>query len=243
MFLESTKMFEDLRDTSGNSAAEFQFSAGPASTVRREAEARLPTEFGTFRLIGYRSLTSNEEFVVLVLGQLDPEIPALVRIHSQCLTGDVFGSTKCDCGQQLKAAMALISKENRGVIIYQQQEGRGIGIMNKIRAYGLQDRGADTIEANELLGLAPDLRRYDQCAEILRDLGLGKIRMISNNPEKISTLQHGGLEVVERVPLRIKFHRSLMRYLKTKREEMGHLLELPGDLYEKNSRRGEAVGN
>jgi 3,4-dihydroxy 2-butanone 4-phosphate synthase/GTP cyclohydrolase II len=196
-------------------------------SVERVAEANLPTELGEFRIIGYRSLISDEEFVVLKRGSLRAEKPTLVRIHSQCITGDLFGSTKCDCGQQLKAAMRLIAEENRGVIVYQQQEGRGIGIINKIRAYGLQDAGADTIEANERLGLEVDLRRYEQCAEILRDLGLRRVRLISNNPEKIRAIKKCGLEMVERVPLAVKYHYSLRRYLKTKRARMGHMIDLP----------------
>lgn len=210
-------------------------------TVERVAEARLPTEMGEFRLIGYRSLISNEEFVVIARGQFRADRPALVRIHSQCLTGDVFGSTKCDCGQQLKAAMKLIADENSGAIVYQQQEGRGIGIINKIRAYALQDAGADTIEANRRLGLPVDLRRYEECAEILADLGLRRIKRMSNNPEKIEALKRGGLEIVESVPLHIKFHRSLARYLRTKRDQMGHLINLPEDIYERaRSCGGEA---
>ena len=202
-------------------------------TIQRVAEARLPTEMGEFRLIGYRSPASWEEFVVVTRGVLRAEKPTLVRIHSQCLTGDVFGSTKCDCGQQLKTAMKLIAAKNCGAIVYQQQEGRGIGIINKIRAYALQDEGADTIEANQQLGLAVDPRRYEQCAEILSDLGLHRVRLISNNPEKIDAMKRCGLEIVERVPLEIKFHRSLARYLKTKREEMGHLISLPEEVYER----------
>lgn len=202
-------------------------------TIERVAQARLPTEMGEFRLIGYRSIKSGEEFVVLSKGRLRRERPTLARIHSQCMTGDVFGSTKCDCGQQLKTAMKLIAAENCGAIVYQQQEGRGIGIINKIRAYALQDAGADTIEANQQLGLAVDLRRYEQCAEILSDLGLHRVRLISNNPDKIEAVKRCGLEIVERVPLEIKFHRSLARYLKTKREEMGHLINLPEEVYER----------
>ena len=201
-------------------------------TIESVAEAKLPTKFGEFRIIGYRSLVSDEEFVVLTRGVFAPGSPALVRIHSQCLTGDVFGSIKCDCGQQLEAAMKMIAEDGCGAIVYQQQEGRGIGILNKIRAYALQDSGADTIEANERLGLEVDLRRYEQCAEILLDLGLNCVRLMSNNPEKIRTLRNCGLEIVERVPLLIKYHQNLARYLKTKRDEMGHLINLPSALYD-----------
>jgi 3,4-dihydroxy 2-butanone 4-phosphate synthase/GTP cyclohydrolase II len=197
-----------------------------SKTVNRVAEARLPTDFGEFRIIGYRSLNSNEEFVVLVQGELRKDRPSLVRIHSQCLTGDVFGSTKCDCGQQLRKAMELIERGGSGVIVYQQQEGRGIGIINKIRAYALQDEGADTIEANQKLGLAVDLRCYDQCAEILRHLGLNSVRLMSNNPEKIPALEKMGLTVVERVSLVTPPTDAARTYLRTKKEKMGHLLEL-----------------
>jgi 3,4-dihydroxy 2-butanone 4-phosphate synthase/GTP cyclohydrolase II len=190
------------------------------------AEARLPTEFGEFRIIGYRSLNSTEEFVALARGELRGECPTLVRIHSQCMTGDVFGSTKCDCGRQLRAAMELIASEGRGAIVYQQQEGRGIGILNKIRAYALQDEGADTIEANERLGLEVDLRRYDQCAEILLDLGLRRVRVMSNNPAKIRALGQSGLSVVARVRLEVSPTDAASHYLRTKKERMGHLLEM-----------------
>src|SRR5687768_10154546 len=164
-----------------------------SATVKRVATARLPTDYGEFHLVGYRSLNSDEEFVVLVRGDVESKSAPLVRIHSQCLTGDVFGSIKCDCGQQLRTALKLIAGEGCGAIVYQQQEGRGIGIINKIRAYALQDAGADTIEANERLGLAVDLRCYEQCAEILHDLGLRRIRLMSNNPEKIRSLKNYGL--------------------------------------------------
>jgi 3,4-dihydroxy 2-butanone 4-phosphate synthase/GTP cyclohydrolase II len=193
-------------------------------TVERVAEARLPTEFGEFCIIGYRSLNSTEEFVALARGGLRGECPTLVRIHSQCMTGDVFGSVKCDCGRQLRAAMELIASEGRGAIVYQQQEGRGIGIINKIRAYALQDEGADTIEANELLGLDVDMRRYDQCAEILLDLGLRRVRVMSNNPAKIQALKRAGMEVIERVALEVEPHDGFANYLKTKKERMGHLI-------------------
>jgi 3,4-dihydroxy 2-butanone 4-phosphate synthase/GTP cyclohydrolase II len=214
-------------------AARCQAGAFPApgrnaapSTVERVAEARLPTELGEFRIVGYRSLASGEEFVALVRGDLRRDRPTLVRIHSQCMTGDVFGSVKCDCGRQLRAAMELVAAEGHGAIVYQQQEGRGIGILNKIRAYALQDRGADTIEANELLGLEADLRRYDQCAEVLLDLGLGRVRVMSNNPEKLRALERNGLEVAERVPLPVEPHESFAKYLRTKKERMGHLVEV-----------------
>jgi len=193
-------------------------------TVERLAEAQLPTEFGEFRIVGYRSTISNEEFVVLVRGEVQSEHSTLIRIHSQCMTGDVFGSIKCDCGRQLRAAMELINQEGRGVIIYQQQEGRGIGIMNKIRAYALQDEGADTIEANLRLGLEIDQRCYEQCAEIFLDLGLRQVRVMSNNPRKIQVLEECGLEVIERIPLEIPPTAAALRYLRTKKEKMGHLL-------------------
>ena len=163
-------------------------------SVERVAVANLPTEFGEFKIAGYRSLISDEEFVVLFKGEMLREVPTLVRIHSQCLTGDVFGSTKCDCGQQLQQTLRLIQEEGRGAVVYQQQEGRGIGIINKIRAYSLQDAGADTVEANEQLGLAVDLREYRQCAEVLFELGLCHVRVISNNPLKLRALEEAGLK-------------------------------------------------
>ena len=193
-------------------------------SVERVATANLPTESGDFKIAGYRSLTSNEEFVALIKGELSPDIPTLVRIHSQCLTGDVFGSTKCDCGLQLKRAMELIQAEGRGVIVYQQQEGRGIGIINKIRAYALQDEGADTVEANEELGFAVDSRSYQQCAEILFDLGLCQVRIMSNNPDKIKALEDAGLKIIERVPLEVETRESAAHYLRVKKEKLGHIL-------------------
>jgi 3,4-dihydroxy 2-butanone 4-phosphate synthase/GTP cyclohydrolase II len=190
------------------------------------ATASLPTEWGDFQIAGYRSLTSNEEFVVLYKGQMDRDVPTLVRIHSQCLTGDVFGSTKCDCGRQLHETMKMINQEGRGAIVYQQQEGRGIGILNKIRAYALQDQGADTVEANERLGLAVDSREYKQCAEILFELGLCKVKVISNNPLKLQALEEAGLKIVERVSIEVDAEEDAAEYLRTKKEKLGHLLEL-----------------
>jgi len=194
-------------------------------SVERVAVADLPTEWGDFQIAGYRSLISDEEFVVLFKGEMERDVPTLVRIHSQCLTGDVFGSIKCDCGEQLHQTIQMIEREGRGAIVYQQQEGRGIGILNKIRAYALQDQGADTVEANERLGLAVDLREYRQCAEILFDLGLCKVRVISNNPLKLRALEEAGLKIVERVAIEVESSENSARYLQTKREKMGHLLE------------------
>ena len=195
-------------------------------SVERVATADLPTEWGDFKIAGYRSRTTDEEFIALYKGDLQPEIPTLVRIHSQCLTGDVFGSLKCDCGKQLNRTMQIINEEGRGAIVYQQQEGRGIGILNKIRAYALQDQGADTVEANQLLGLAVDSREYRQCAEILYDLGLCQVRVISNNPLKLQALEEAGLKIVERISIEVDSAQPAARYLKTKKEKMGHLLEL-----------------
>ena len=198
-------------------------------SVERVAQAKLPTEWGDFMIAGYRSLTSEEEFVALFKGEMNPDTPTLVRIHSQCLTGDVFSSIKCDCGLQLHRTMEMIQQEGRGAIVYQQQEGRGIGILNKIRAYALQDEGADTVEANERLGLAVDSREYLQCAEVLFDLGLCKVRVISNNPGKLRALDEAGLEIIERVAIEILPHERSAKYLHTKKEKMGHLLTFHDD--------------
>jgi 3,4-dihydroxy 2-butanone 4-phosphate synthase/GTP cyclohydrolase II len=194
-------------------------------SVERVAVATLPTEWGDFEIAGYRSLTSDEEFVTLYKGEMRRDIPTLVRIHSQCLTGDVFGSTKCDCGPQLHQTMQMIEREGRGAVVYQLQEGRGIGILNKIRAYALQDKGADTVEANERLGLAVDLRNYKQCAEILFDLGLCQVRVISNNPLKLRALEEAGLRIVERVSIQVEQPEQAGAYLRTKKEKLGHLLD------------------
>src|SRR5262245_49361258 len=195
----------------------------PCPGVERLAEANLPTEFGCFKIIAFKSILTDEEFPVLVKGLLDPETPTLVRIHSQCLTGDVFHSTKCDCGRQLDYSMKLIQEDGNGVIIYQQQEGRGIGITNKIRAYALQDAGMDTVEANLSLGFEADLRQYECCVDILRQLGLRRVRLMSNNPDKIAALEGAGFEV-ERVPIEIEAHERKLEYLKTKKDKLGHLL-------------------
>lgn len=194
-------------------------------TVERVSVANLPTEFGEFKIAGYRARDTGEEFVALFKGEIERDTPTLARIHSQCLTGDVFGSLKCDCGAQLHRAMEMIEQAGRGAIVYQLQEGRGIGIINKIRAYALQDSGADTVEANEQLGLAVDLREYRQCAEILFELGLCQVRLISNNPLKLRAVEEAGLKVVERVAIEVPPTQAAMHYMRTKKEKLGHLLE------------------
>ncbi len=200
--------------------------ASPTLSIERVSSARLPTKRGDFMIAGYRSLVSTEEFVALYKGDIRADVPTLARIHSQCLTGDVFGSTKCDCGPQLHRAMELIEEAGSGAIVYQLQEGRGIGIINKIRAYALQDEGADTVEANEQLGLAVDLREYSECAEILLDLNLCQVRLMSNNPLKLQAMKDAGLCVVERVVLEIEPAKSTEYYLRTKKEKLGHLIEM-----------------
>ncbi|HEX9053331.1 MAG TPA: bifunctional 3,4-dihydroxy-2-butanone-4-phosphate synthase/GTP cyclohydrolase II [Gemmatimonadales bacterium] len=192
--------------------------------VHRVAEARLPTEFGEFTVIAYRNDVDRAEHVALVKGEVTGQPNVLVRMHSKCLTGDVFGSRRCDCGPQLHAAMELVAQEGRGVIVYLDQEGRGIGLLNKIRAYALQDSGADTVQANQRLGFAPDLRNYGIGAQILRDLGLSSIRVMTNNPRKLVGLEGYGLEIVERVPLVADPTRDNRDYLRTKRDKLGHLL-------------------
>ena len=199
----------------------------PAADVRLRAETVLPTRRGgPFRLKVYGDSRDRQVLLALVKGDIDPKRPTLVRLHSQCLTGDVFGSERCDCGEQLDAAMKLIGETGAGVLVYMFDEGRGIGLLNKIRAYALQDEGADTVEANEKLGFAVDARNYQQCVEILRDLGLKKVKVLSNNPEKIQAMRAGGLEVVERVPIEFKPSKNTIKYLTTKKLQMGHLLQL-----------------
>jgi 3,4-dihydroxy 2-butanone 4-phosphate synthase/GTP cyclohydrolase II len=194
-------------------------------SVERISVANLPTRYGEFKIAGYRARASGEEFVAIFKGEIARETPTLARIHSQCLTGDVFASLKCDCGQQLHQAMRMIEAEGRGAIVYQMQEGRGIGIINKIRAYALQDGGADTVEANERLGLGVDLREYRQCAEILFDLGLCHVRIISNNPLKLRAMEEAGLHVVERVAIEVPPTEAAVHYMRTKKEKLGHLLD------------------
>lgn len=184
----------------------------------------LPTDFGDFRAVGYRSLLDNQEHLALVKGTVNDGEPVLVRVHSECLTGDVFHSRRCDCGDQLSAALDQIERETRGVLLYMRQEGRGIGLLNKLKAYKLQEEGKDTVEANLALGFPPDLRDYGVGAQILADLGITKVRLMTNNPRKIVGLEGYGLEVVERVPLEITPKPENARYLNTKKIRMGHYL-------------------
>jgi len=202
------------------------------SLVRREVEVRMPTEFGEFRMIGYTNAVDKTEHVALVMGEPNAERPCLVRVHSECLTGDVFASRRCDCGSQLHAAMRQVAEAGEGVILYLRQEGRGIGLLNKLKAYNLQDAGHDTVSANEKLGFKADLRDYGIGAQILRDLGLRKLSLLTNNPKKIIALDGYGLEVSERVQLQSSPHKDNIAYLTTKKEKMGHMLNMKDETNE-----------
>ncbi|GBC80421.1 Riboflavin biosynthesis protein RibBA [bacterium HR09] len=194
--------------------------------VELVASPQLPTRFGEFRVYGFRSTVTNEEHLALVMGEISPEEPVLVRVHSQCLTGDVFGSARCDCGAQLEAAMARIAAEGRGVLLYLLQEGRGIGLFNKLKAYQLQDEGLDTVEANHRLGFGADQRDYGVGAQILRELGVRRMRLMTNNPSKYVALSGYGLEIVERIPLEVPPTPHSRKYLRAKKEKLGHILKM-----------------
>jgi GTP cyclohydrolase II len=207
-------------------------SKSPSPRLTKVAEADFPTEFGLFRIFGFEAPAGDgsEEAVVLKMGDFLDGAPPLVRIHSQCLTGDVFHSLRCDCRAQLEIALTSIAREGGGLLIYELQEGRGIGLLNKLRAYELQDQGADTIEANQQLGFDSDLRNYQLPGEILQFFGLKAVRLMSNNPEKVAAVEKAGVQVVERVPCLADVLDTRLAYLRTKREKMGHLLEFDDPL-------------
>ncbi|RLQ95230.1 bifunctional 3,4-dihydroxy-2-butanone-4-phosphate synthase/GTP cyclohydrolase II [Falsibacillus albus] len=193
--------------------------------IVREAEISLPTAFGKFKAFGYTELLTGKDHIALVKGKIAPDDPVLVRVHSECLTGDVFGSHRCDCGPQLSAALTQIEEEGKGILLYMRQEGRGIGLINKLKAYELQEKGLDTVEANHKLGFADDLRDYGIGAQILKDLGVNQIKLLTNNPRKISGLKGHGLQIIDRVPIQLPSNESNKNYLKTKHEKLGHLFE------------------
>lgn len=192
--------------------------------VKREADTSLPTEFGDFRALGFTSSIDGKEMMALVKGEIDPEEETLVRVHSECLTGDVFGSKRCDCGPQLQAALMQIEKEGKGVLLYMRQEGRGIGLINKLKAYELQEAGYDTVEANKKLGFPDDLREYGIGAQVLRDIGVGKMKLLTNNPRKITGISGYGLEVTERIAIQLPLQEENEKYMRTKYQKLGHML-------------------
>jgi 3,4-dihydroxy 2-butanone 4-phosphate synthase/GTP cyclohydrolase II len=194
--------------------------------VRKVAETFLPTQYGDFKLIAYESLIDQKQHLALVKGEVASKNGVLVRVHSQCVTGDVFKSKRCDCGAQLEKALKIISQKEEGVLLYMCQEGRGIGLLNKIKCYELQDKGKDTVEANQALGFPPDLREYGTGAQILADLGLREIKLLTNNPRKVIGIEGFGLKVIERIPLEVPANENNLKYLRTKKQKLGHLLKI-----------------
>lgn len=221
--LEKFSKEHDIKIATIKDLIQYRLKKGQVA-VKRAAEASMPTAFGDFRIIAYENSLDNQTHIALVKGDVTTPEPVLVRVHSECLTGDVFASMRCDCGGQLHSAMAQIEKEGRGIILYMRQEGRGIGLANKIKAYALQDKGLDTVEANNMLGFKADLRDYGLGAQILVDLGVSKLRILTNNPKKIIGLEGYGLEIVERIPLELLPSPYNEKYLQTKKEKLGHLL-------------------
>ena len=213
----------DLKMITTKDLAEYRLMK--EALVEEVTSTVMPTHSGEFRSVAFKNLLDDQIHIALVKGEVKHDEPTLVRVHSQCLTGDVFGSYRCDCGEQLKKSMEMIEKEGTGVLLYLYQEGRGIGIVNKLKAYALQDEGQDTVQADEALGFKPDLRDYGIGAQILRKLGLGKIRIMTNNPRKIVGLEGYGLELVERVPIEVQAKKDNLKYLRTKQEKMGHIFE------------------
>ena len=220
--LEDFAQIHDLRILSIEQLIAFR--KGSESMIERVTETRLPTKYGEFRAIAYKSHLDQGEHLVLTKGHWDPDEPVTVRIHSECLTGDALGSLRCDCGDQLTAALEILGSEDQGVLIYMRQEGRGIGLHNKLRAYALQDLGLDTVEANRCLGFPPDAREYGVCAQILADLRVNNIQLLTNNPRKLAELAQAGLNIIERIPLEVPPIMENLDYLETKRVRMGHML-------------------